>query len=84
MLTKPTTFEELLALWDSPTELSEVLSIPYVSAQMIRRRGSIGVAHWDGFIEAAKRKGVKLTHSDLHAMKLERQRRGASKQEQVA
>jgi hypothetical protein len=46
-----------------------------VSAQMMRRRGSIGVAHWDAFIAAAKRKGVKLTQADMIAMKLERHRR---------
>lgn len=75
MLTKPTTFEELLALWESPSALSADLGLPYVSAQMMRRRGSIGVAHWDAFIAAAKRKGLKLTQSDMIAMKLERHRR---------
>lgn len=74
MLTKPTTFEELLALWESPSALSAELGLPYVSAQMMRRRGSIGVAHWDAFIAAAKRKGIKLTPADMVAMKLERQR----------
>jgi hypothetical protein len=74
MLTKPSTFEELLALWDSPSAMSADLGLPYVSAQMMRRRGSIGVAHWDAFIAAAKRKGIKLTIPDMVSMKLERQR----------
>lgn len=75
MLTKPQTFEELLSLWESPAALSSELNIPYVSAQMMRRRKSIGVAHWEAFRKAAKRKGVPLSDADMIAMKLQRQRR---------
>lgn len=77
MLTKPETFEELLSLWESPAALSAEINVPYVSAQMMRRRKSIGVAHWEAFRAAAKRKGIVLTDSDMIAMKLKRQQRRA-------
>jgi hypothetical protein len=78
MLTKPQTFEELLSLWESPSALSVELNIPYVSAQMMRRRKSIGVAHWEAFRKAAKRKGAVLTDADMIAMKLKRQGAGVA------
>lgn len=75
MLTKPKTFEQLLNLWANPSELSSDLDLPYVSAQMIRRRGSISPSHWPAFVSAAKRKGVELTMDDLVQMKIERAQR---------
>lgn len=78
MLTKPKTFEQLLSLWANPSELSSDLDLPYVSAQMIRRRGSISPAHWPAFVSAAKRKGVELTMDDMVQMKIERAQRVAA------
>lgn len=78
MLTKPKTFEDVLALWVSPTELSVDLGVPYVTAQMMRRRKSIGVDHWPAVIRAAKRKGVRLDNDDLVQMRLAKSRQRKS------
>lgn len=72
MVKKPDSFETLLALWSNPTELSEDLGIPYVTAQVMRHRRSIGDLHWSKVIECAARRGVELTLDDLLAMKFKR------------
>ena len=72
---KPSTIEELLALWDSPKSLSEDLRVPYVNAQLMKHRKSVAVNHWPQLIKAAKGKGVQLTTDDLLEM---RQRRAVA------
>jgi hypothetical protein len=70
MMTKPATFEGLLDLWESPTELSAAIHVPYVTAQMMKRRKSVGPAHWQSIIHAAGTMGVELTLEDLAKMKI--------------
>jgi hypothetical protein len=72
MLTKPQTFEEILALWDTPKALSDELGILYVSAQMMKRRRSIGSAHWNAFIRGAAKRGIGLTLDDFARMRIKR------------
>lgn len=74
-MAKPSTFEELLAMWETPKALSADLGVPYVNAQLMKRRKSVGVDHWPRLIEAVGAKGLRLTTDDLLAM------RAASKSE---
>jgi hypothetical protein len=62
---KPNTFEALLSLWDSPMTLSADLGVPYVTAQMMKRRKSVSAAHWDAIASKAVAKGVEITNEDL-------------------
>lgn len=66
---KPSTFDELLALWETPKALSADLGVPYVNAQLMKRRKSVGVDHWPKLIEVAQARGVALTTDDLLAMR---------------
>ena len=66
---KPETFDELLGLWETPKELSIELDTIYVTAQLMKRRRSVGVNHWPKLITAAAAKGVHLTTDDLLAMR---------------
>lgn len=69
---KPSTFDEVLSLWDSHTALSEELGVIYVTAQAMRKRRSIGDEHWPKIIEAWKRRGVVLNADDMLRMKFKR------------
>lgn len=69
MNSKPTTFDELLALWETPKALSIALNVPYINAQAMKRRKSIGVDHWPRLIELAAEQGVKITADDLLRMR---------------
>jgi len=73
MLTKPQTFDELLALWATPKALSEEAGLPYVSAQMMKHRKSIGSAHWQSLIDCLAGKGIELTLEDFARMQIRRQ-----------
>lgn len=66
---KPATFEELLALWETPKALSADLGVPYVNAQLMKHRKSVGVDHWQKLIKAAGIKGASVTYDDLLAMR---------------
>lgn len=68
MSQKPETFEELLDLWESPKELSAALEVPYVNAQQMKRRKSVGIAHWSKLIDLAGKRGVSITADDLIRM----------------
>lgn len=71
MATKqPTTFDDLLALWESPKALSLALDVPYVTAQQMKRRKSVSVDHWPRLIELAGERGVKITTDDLLKMRI--------------
>lgn len=71
MMTKPTTFDDLLALWKAPV-LSAGLGVPYINAQMMKRRKSVDVVHWPRLIELAAEQGVTLTSDDLVQMTVKR------------
>ena len=67
MSTKPTTFEDLLALF-SHNELSLALGVEYVTARKMRERASVNVIYWPSLIVAAAGKGVAIGYPDLVAM----------------
>lgn len=68
----PTTFDELLNLWGTPKELSLALGVPYINAQMMKRRKSVDVVHWPRLIDLASAMDVRLTNDDLVAMAVKR------------
>lgn len=72
METKPDTFEKLLELWKTPKALSADLGVPYINAQQMFRRKSVGIDHWPRLIDLASAKGVQITNDDLVAMSLRR------------
>ena len=72
MQTKPDTFKKLLDLWGTPKALSEALGVPYVTAQQMIRRSSVGIDHWPKLIDLASGKGIALTNDDLVGMSLKR------------
>ena len=72
MQKKPSTFDELLDLWEQPRDLSDALGIPRLNARAMKLRKSVGIDHWPALIAALETKGVVMTMEDLHAL---RQRR---------
>jgi hypothetical protein len=76
MPNKPDTFEAVFALWDTHAAFSADMGIPYVTAQVMRHRKSIGDRHWPKLIQCLKAKGVKLSTDDLLAMKQRRREAG--------
>lgn len=66
----PKTFEDLLALWDTPKKLSIALDVSYVAAQAMKRRGTVGVEHWPKLIRLAKDRGIEITADDLLRMRV--------------
>lgn len=66
------TFDDVLGLWETPKALSDDLGTIYVTAQLMKRRRSIGVDHWPKLIELLAGRGYTVTTDDLLAM---RQRR---------
>lgn len=72
MTKKPTSFEELLGLWETPKALSVALGVPYVNAQMMKRRKSVDVLHWPRLIELLAARGTIITNDDLVAMAVKR------------
>jgi hypothetical protein len=65
---KLTTFDDVLALWEKPKALSDDLGVPYVNAQAMKARGSIGVGHWPKLLELLQARGYRLTTDDLAKM----------------
>lgn len=84
MLKKPDTFKKLLALWDTPKALSEALAVPYVTAQLMIRRKSVGIDHWPKLIELARAKGHDITNDDLVAMSLKQRAESKAKRQSEA
>lgn len=66
---KLTTFDDVLALWDTPKALSDDLGTIYVTAQLMKRRGSIGVDHWPKLIELLAARGYSVTTDELLVMR---------------
>jgi hypothetical protein len=48
------------------------MGIPYVNAQAMKRRKSVGVDHWPKLIEVLARRGVRITADDLLRMSARR------------
>lgn len=69
---KPTTFDELLDLWEQPRDLSDALGVSRLNARAMKLRKSVGIDHWPALISALRAKGVVMTLGDLHEL---RQRR---------
>lgn len=65
---KLSTFEDVLALWATPKALSDALGVPYINAQAMKARGSIGVGHWPKMIELLRSEGYSVTTDDLALM----------------
>jgi hypothetical protein len=65
---KLSTFDDVLALWETPKALSEALGVPYINAQAIKARGSIGVGHWPKMIELLRSRGYSVSTDDLAVM----------------
>lgn len=72
MQKKPTTFDELLDLWDQPRDLSDALGVSRLNARAMKLRKSVGIDHWPALLAALKAKGVSMTWEELAAL---RQRR---------
>ena len=72
MAKKPTTFDELLDLWEQPRDLSDALGVSRLNARAMKLRKSVGIDHWPALISALEAKGVTMTFEDLHEL---RQRR---------
>ena len=72
MAKKPTTFDELLDLWEQPRDLSDALGVSRLNARAMKLRKSVGIDHWPALISALEAKGVAMTFEDLHEL---RQRR---------
>lgn len=82
---KPDSFEAVLANWSTPTEMSEALGIPYVTAQVMRHRKSISAVHWPAVIKCLKANGITVTTDDLLAMQFKRaEERRAEREGQAA
>jgi hypothetical protein len=65
---KLSTFDDVLALWDKPKALSDDLGIPFVNAQAMKARGSIGVGHWPKMVKLLAAKGYSVSTDDLAVM----------------
>jgi hypothetical protein len=72
MAKKPTTFDELLDLWEQPRDLSDALGVSRLNARAMKLRKSVGIDHWPALITALKAKGVSMTWQELAEL---RQRR---------
>lgn len=70
MTKHPKTFDEILSLWGSPKDLSLALDVPYVTAQQMKLRKTVGVKHWPKLIAASKARGVDITADDLLKMRV--------------
>lgn len=62
------TFDDVLGLWESPKALSDALGVPYINAQAMKARGSIGVGHWPKVIELLRAMGHSVSTDDLAVM----------------
>lgn len=83
------TFKDLIGRWpqgasgagrslSSIRTFADDLGIPYSKAQVMKFRSSVGVDYWPALLEAAKSRGIVLTHEDLARMRDRRVRNGAS------
>lgn len=84
MSKKPDSFDAVLAHWETPAQFSAALGIPYVTAQVMRHRRSIGDNHWPKVIRALADKGVTVTTDDLLKMKFRRQEERRAEREGAA
>lgn len=57
--------KQLSEIWPRTTDLAEDLGVPYTTADSWKRRGSIPAARDLDLIEAAARRGVKITLEDI-------------------
>jgi hypothetical protein len=72
MTKKPTSFDELLELWETPKALSIALGVPYVNAQAMKRRKSVDVTHWPRLVQLMAARGIVITSDDLVQMAVKR------------
>lgn len=80
-MNKLSTFDDVLALWATPKALSDDLGVPYINAQAMKARGSIGVGHWPKMVKLLSGKGYPVSTDDLAAMwQKARERRAKTRQ----
>ncbi len=65
---KLSTFDDVLALWATPKAFSDDLGVPYINAQAMKARGSIGVGHWPKMVKLLSAKGYSVSTDDLALM----------------
>lgn len=66
------TFTDVINLWPSLSEFADDIGVKYVTAQVMRYRGSIAPTHWSLVAEAAKRRGYHgVTIERLAKMKMD-------------
>lgn len=73
------TFDDVLGLWETPKALSDDLGTLYVTAQLMKRRRSIGVDHWPRLIELLAARGYAVTSDSL--LNMQRLRREETRQQ---
>lgn len=81
---KPTTFDEALALWESHAAMAEELGVIYVTAQAMRKRGTISDEYWPLVVTAWKRRGITITPDDFLRMRRARREQKRLQREQAA
>jgi hypothetical protein len=61
-------WDDILAWWPGPAELSKALAVPYQTANSMLRRRSVHSRNWGRLIEAAAEKGEVLSAEQLVAL----------------
>ncbi len=51
------TFRDVIDKWPSLRDFAADIGVQYVTAQVMRWRGSINADHWDAVVQAAKQRG---------------------------
>ncbi len=72
---------DLFALWPSIVVFADDIAVPYVTAQMMRYRGSIAPRHWPAVVAAAKRRGFTGITLELLLSLRSKQKQSSQKSE---
>lgn len=59
------TFNDVIELWPSVSDLASDLAVPYGVAKQWRRRNSIPADRWASLIDAARSRGFAITADAL-------------------
>lgn len=60
-------FRDVIDAWTSLADFAADLGVPYVTASLMRQRGSIHARHWKGLIEASKKRRIRGISLELLA-----------------
>jgi hypothetical protein len=61
----PQSFQDVLALWDSPDALAEAIGVKVETVRKWRQRDSIPSDYWLRLLESARATGKPVTADDL-------------------